>query len=62
MSRNEDAVWVLAAVASACWLLSAWRGTVKNNDDEPFGMKELFAVVLMAVACVFTIWLTRGMK
>lgn len=61
MSRNEDAVWVLAAVASACWLLSKWRGTVQNND-EPFGIKEVFAVVLMAVACLFTIWMAGGLK
>lgn len=52
----------MAALGSACWLLSAWRGTVKNNDDEPFGVKEVLSVALMAAACLFVLWLTGGMK
>lgn len=62
MRHSEWEAWILAATGAVCWLLSSLGGALKNNDNEPFGIREVLSVVLIFAVCLFVLWLTGAMK
>jgi len=57
------AMWILAVTGTTCWIVSELGSRpVKSNDDDSFGPKEVLAVILMAIVCLFVLWLTGGVK
>lgn len=59
MRNDEVAVWLLTRIGTLVFLFHCVMKPMKNNDDK-FGMREWFSVMLLFLTVFFVLWLTSG--